>query len=424
VARWSGFWRVLRSRLGTLALLAFAVLSVPALLLGQRAWQEKLLERAAAAADCRDFAEARTFLERYLRSQPNVYEARLLLAQVARRAGQLDEARIQLDVAETIQSGGDAVALEQVLVETQDGRLELDKDLWSLVRDNHASAVLILEALTQSYLKNHLLERMRQALDALIERQPDHGGALLQRAWFHERRLDFPAALADCQRVPPEDREHDESLVRQGQILLLMQKPQEAAAILEPLRSRLPDDVRIVLGLFQAQRKQGELERAAELDAELERRFSEELMVLLERGQFRLEQGRPADAEPLLRKAVARSPHDYRVYYALQQSLRQQGKSGPADEVLGILQKLEADNQRMKELSEQLERQPLDAEARCEIARILLRRGEEAEGLNFLNAVLRLQPRHQRAHAALAEHYEKTGQTGLAKHHRQLAGTP
>ena len=75
----------------------------------------------------------------------------------------------------------------------------------------------------------------------------------------------------------------------------------------------------------------------------------------------------------------------------------------------------------MAQLTWQLQQAPNDADLRYRIAQLFLRSGEE-EGLRWLLLNLQQHPNHRPSHLALADYYDKQGQTARAADHRRQAG--
>jgi tetratricopeptide (TPR) repeat protein len=125
--------------------------------------------------------------------------------------------------------------------------------------------------------------------------------------------------------------------------------------------------------------------------------------LLLARGQLAAKEGRLPEAETWLRQAVASKPSFQPAYYALILCLNRQGKSDDADKCQQQLRNVEADLRELDKLVHRLNGEPGNPQLRYEIARLLLRIGEEKEGENWLLMTLRLNPNHAAARQALAE---------------------
>ncbi len=404
-------------------LLALSVLLCAAavLVLPYRSWRAHAHLRASRQAlAARDFERARDHLLAYLEARPNSAEAHLLMARTSRLAGFVDEAEVRLDVCDLLRPSDDATALERVLLETQQGDLSRDAALWERARAGHPEAAAILEALARGYRKNYLLDAMRRALDAWLEREPGCAEALMQRGWAHESRHTFEAALGDYRRAVAADPGHELALLRTAQALVLLERGGEAIDTFRSLRERRPADPEVGVGLAQALRQVGRLKEArAVLDALLAE-YPREFHSLLEMGRVLIDAGEPARAEPLVRKALERSPNDYQANYVLFTCLRRLGRAADAEAAQARVRAAQADARRMHELTDLLQKRPDDPGLRCEIGTIFLRSGEEKEGMLWLKSALRADPGHPPAHEALAAHYDKQGRASLAAHHRRL----
>src|SRR5205814_620822 len=153
-----------------------------------------------------------------------------------------------------------------------------------------------------------------------------------------------------------------------------------------------------------------------------------------------LDQGRPSDAEPWLRKAVAALPFDRRVSYTLSRCLLELDRRDEAEAVSARVAQLDADVRRLDELRQEILKRPDEARLRCEggarvrarVAKLdaafrrladlrqgilngpaeagwgwgggllFLRNGERREGIRWLQTALRLDPHCEEARSALA----------------------
>src|SRR5262249_26047800 len=121
-----------------------------------------------------------------------------------------------------------------------------------------------------------------------------------------------------------------------------------------------------------------------------------------ERGQVDLDQDRPAEAEPWLRKAVAALPYDRRVAYMLSRCLLELDRRDEVAAVNARVAEIDADVRRLDELRQEILQHPNDAKLRCEGGLLFLRNGERREGIRWLQTALRLDPNNEKARSALA----------------------
>jgi tetratricopeptide (TPR) repeat protein len=385
-------------------------------------WLAQQWRQAEAAYQQRDFVSARDCLRSYLIAFPNSFEARLLMARLALRAGFQDEAAVQLDLCDALKTLDVEAETVRRMLRTREGDLQFEAWLWGKVDAGDPQAACILETLARAYHKNYLLHRMQRALDQLLELEPAHIEAYLSRGWTYERRFNHLIALEDYDRALSVEPQHFDARLHKANVLIYLAKPNEALPIFEELRRDRPQDPRVLLGLFQTMIKNGHFEEARGIDAELARLFPKDLPILTERGRFYLELGDAERAETVLRAATIASPFDYQAHFALHRALQQLGKFAEADKLKDRLKQIEFDLNQMGDLSEQLQKAPFDADVRCVIAQVFLRSGEVKEGLSWLKTVLQIQPRHGAAHRTLAEYYELNRQPGMAEQHRRLAG--
>ena len=127
-----------------------------------------------------------------------------------------------------------------------------------------------------------------------------------------------------------------------------------------------------------------EPEEAAKLLDGLLTEFPDHGESLWERGELELEQGRPAAAEPFLRKAALRRPFDRRVQYAMFQCLLRLDRTVEAETFNARVKQLDADLVRLGQVRTQVMDNPNDAALRCEGGLLFLRNGEREEGLRWL----------------------------------------
>jgi Flp pilus assembly protein TadD len=99
------------------------------------------------------------------------------------------------------------------------------------------------------------------------------------------------------------------------------------------------------------------------------------------------------------------------------------GNKTEAAAVEARVERAKKDADRLRELATvELPQRPRDPQLHAEVGTLFLRTGSPAEGLQWLNSALRLDPQNTDAHRALADHYESIGAFGLASQHRTLAG--
>jgi predicted Zn-dependent protease len=408
---------VLRARPARGALAALVAVGLVGGLAGWFFWPDGHLPAAERALERRDYAAARTHLNKSLKWHPRDAHRHFLAARAARGAGRLDEAEEQLRACERLHGDGEAIDLERALIRLQGGDEEVEDYLLARAGRDDPDALLTREVLIQHYLDTYQLFKARRGLDLYLERRPDDVLALLARGFVWERLFFYADAVCDYRRAVEADPHNDGARRRLAQVLLITGPPDEAAEQFGDLRGRHPDDPEVLLGLARARRQQGRTDEACELLDRLLADHPANAGALAERGRAALEQGDTARAEGWLRRAVTLAPLDREALYSLCQCLRQGGPAGDLRDLHARLDRLDADLKRLGQLTKAVLGAPHDPALRYEAAQIFLRDGEEDEGVRWLEMALHEDPGYGPARQALAEYARR--QAGASSRRRR-----
>jgi tetratricopeptide (TPR) repeat protein len=445
----------------TLAILALVVLSAVGFSFGgyflyDWIWGTGYQMRAAEQAmEQRDFLAAEAHITRCLEARPNKPEAQFLAARITRRSifpilpGGVDGPGACL-TAGSVRYGGsyedvlhhlalyaklggltELLNLEQNLLRAQSGEANLivetggdlatvEQVLQAWVQDNHPDTPLILEALIKGYLQSYRLADALKCLTLWLKRQDDLQ-AHLWRAWILERLGDSAAGLKEYQQALALNPEHDQVRQRVGEILLRLSGPAEAVEYFELLRQRNISNPALIVGLAQCRKALGAPDEARQLLDDLLAEHADYVPGLIERGKLALDNLQEDEAERFFRAAIRSAPHDALTTYNLYLCLLRRGKKEEARDLATKQAQIEKDMSRMDQLSREVAMNPHEASLRCEAGTILLRNGLKEDGRRWLLSALREDPAHAPTHAALAELYEKEGNSPLAAFHRRLA---
>jgi tetratricopeptide (TPR) repeat protein len=415
-------------RVRPLRLLFWLVLALPAGLLlyvaGRHVWADHHRRAAERELERYAFGRALPHLEACLSVWPDSLPTRVLAARTARRAGRLDETRVQLEECRRLAPAAPEVLLETQLLRCQTGGLASadEEDLLAAARAGHPEAGLILEALTLGYLYSYRLGRARECADLLLAREPGHVQAHVWRGFIREGTHHYDEALEDYRAALRLDPECDEARLHLAEGLLVYGKPAEALEHFQYLQGHSDESLALLLGLARCRRRLGEPEEARRLLDEAADRFPPNQVVLRERGEVELEAGRVAEAIRWLRRALAVDAHDAHTCYGLSRALRQAGQAKEADEYLKRSEDIERQGQRLQAILKELGKRPGDAGLYCEAGVLCLQNGQDQEGLRWLEGALHADPHHRPTHRALADYYERRGQPELAREHRREAG--
>jgi Flp pilus assembly protein TadD len=384
-----------------LLLSILALICSTAGLLVWRQWPQQTLHQGESALQERRYDDALKHLTRYLSYRPDDARARLLAARAARNLHEYYEAFEHLRRCRA--AGGDieAVEVETSLIAVMRGQ-EPDPSLRQRAEKYDELALAILEVLIQYDLDNY---RLRQALDGLtryLQARPDDLQARLSRGYVWERFLYFADALEDYRKAVELHPESEQARLKLAETLLIVGTPGEALLQYQWLAQRHPDQPEVKLGLARSQRMLGETEEARALLTSMLGTAAESGETLRELGELELDEGRAAEAEPWLRKAVQANPHDRRIAYSLSRCLVALGKQEEAEKINARVAEIDADLRRLDELRDAIMERPQDASLRYEGGVIFLRSGEREEAMRWLRQALRIDPNHREARNALA----------------------
>lgn len=391
-------------------------------LAARQVWAQQHARAARAALLRNDYPTAADHMARCLEVWRHDQATLLLAARAARQAGRLQEATRLQDLYRRRHGSSPELALERTMLAVQNGGFrDREPILVRMVAENHPDTPLILEALTQGYIKTVRVPEAFRSADGLLRRQPEHAPALVWRGWAREHLNRPEEALDDYQRAVTLQPEDVWARLCLGEVLLNLQRYPEALEQFQWLRQRQPDDAAARLGAARCLVGVGDVDRARVLLDELATAFPEEGLILSERGRLALEEGQPEEAERWLRRAVSLVPFDRQTHHALHSCLQQQGRAEEAAHYLRQSERLDADLKRLRVLETELSRPGPAADRRCEAGRLCRQLGRPDEAERYLLAALQDDPGHRPAHRALAEHYDKSGRPDLATRHRAAA---
>ena len=381
---------------------------------------------AREAIDRREFSAALPHLEHCTSAWPNDVETRFLLARTLRRAGKLDEAEQCLVACEhLVERRDDATRpdtkLEWALIQAQRNKLtEVEKYLQARLREFHPDSLLILETLSWQLMWSGRLGDARSYLDIWLSERPNEHDALVRRGWVFEHLLNRTAAIDDYQAALAARPDDDNVRSRLVELLLSENRPTDALAWLQPLLETRPDDPDVIVCLARCQRISGQFEQAQKALTMLLAVHPQNAPALSELGMLALEKGQTTEAERFLREAAAKDPHNRLITYSLWQCLEKLGKRDEAKHIKESLERDDAATKRMDQLVRDVMKRPYDPSLRHEVGMIFLQNGFTEDGLRWLVTALHVDPSHRPTHRALADYYERAGNTEEAARHRQF----
>lgn len=393
-------------------------------LLGRHLWAEYHYRAGREALDRGDFGAAREHLGECLKVWPSSPQVHFLAARAARRGGAYQDAERHLELCQKFGGFTTNVELEWALLRVQQGDLEgVEQQLKASISPDHPDAALVLESLTQGYLKTDRLADALECLTLWLHHHPETVQALLWRGWVLERFHRAEQASADYRRVLEIDPDNKEARLGLGLLLVATNRAREAVGHFERLRDR-QGGTAVLLGLAQCYGELGREEEARRILDDLLSKEPTNARALAERGRVALALESPAAAETWLRRAITLAPDDREARFHLAQALQRQGKRDAARQCFADLEQLRADQKRLNALFIEVARSPHDPRLRHEAGVICLRYNRVDEGLHWLASALREAPDDRAVHRTLADYYEKAGKQDLARQHRRFLQNP
>jgi tetratricopeptide (TPR) repeat protein len=405
-----------------------AIVLVLALALFPQLWGWYHHYAGSKALDRYHGAEALSHFEACLRVKP--YWSRsagthLLACRAARRANDYEKAQAHLNACQDLLGGTNPeVALEDALLRV--GMLcelnEFEQVLRKRMEIDPQRAPLILEALTQGFLRmSRILEAMA-CLEQWLQRDPDNLQALYLQGKAGVQAHAWEQAATPLRRVVELDPDRDEARYDLARSLMEINRFEEALAHLEYLQQKSPS-IDQQVRMARCQQGMGQTRRARQMLEDVLATAPEYGPALLTLGRIQMQNGQLDDAETTLRHAARVQPFDYQCQWQYYQVLsRMEGKAAEAEAQLARAEKLRERRQRLNEISTRLlSTRPHDPALHYEYAMILIELGEKELGAKWLSSALHEDSNYKPAHAALADYYESIGQTEKAKEERDLA---
>jgi tetratricopeptide (TPR) repeat protein len=403
--------------------LLLAPIGLGAYIIGEHLSAQSHFRAAQEALQRYDFAKAQKHLDVCLGVWPSSGEIHFLAARTARFQHRYDEALEHLHKSEQYGYSPEAIELELLLLQGQRGERSALAELTLRAASKDENAPVILEVLIQEYVQTFQMYKAMEALDALLEQQPDNLKALLGRGLVRERLFDFGAAVANYRRAAEVEPENETVREKLAEALLIYGPPQKALEQFEWLLKRQPGKPAFLLGLARCRRQLGQMQEARRLLDQLLAQHPLDASALAERGKVSLQIGNLSKAEMDLRQALLRLPQDREVNYSLYQCLKQQGRGEEGTKYFARCKQIDADLKRLDFLTREVMKRPHDPSLRCEVGEIFLRQEDAREGLHWLETALQKDPGHRPTHQALVAYYERTNQPAQAARHRQFLQT-
>jgi tetratricopeptide (TPR) repeat protein len=307
------------------------------------------LAGARAAIDRRDFAGALRELDAHLARNSGDTTALLMALQAARRNGDGPTADAYLARFRAAGGSPEQADRERALWDWQHGNVSDPDQVLARCRANpdDPATPLMLEALARG-LRAANPPLAVACLDEWLSRPvspADRVQALVWRGEALDRQGRAPEAAADYRAALAVDPAQAEARLRLARFLTRDQ-PAEALEHFQQLDRETPGRPDVLLGQARCRRQLGDLDAAAELMARVREARPDDPEVLVEAGVLAMDRGRPAEAEPLLRRAVALAPRLRDPNVQLLRCLRELGNETAVREQEAVVRAIEDELER------------------------------------------------------------------------------
>ena len=380
---------------------------------------ERHLTTARSALKARDPVQALTALEAASRIDPGRGEVYFWMARAFRRQGRLNEVRECLQGARKRGIAKSRIQREEWLAMAQAGQMsEVESHLSELLVNPDDDGPDICEAFANGYMMSYRYSEAFAVVDAWQKDFPKDAQPHVFRGMVANNNSAWTTAADHFQRAFELAPQRDDIRLQLANALLALRSTSEAAGHFQQLLKTRPNDPEVLTGWGRTLLELGQLEKARELFTEILKAHPKTFDALLALGQVELNANRLDVALPLLEQAVALDPDDSEARNALASVLQRTGRADEARAHFEFVAKANEANSRIQSLREKIAQSPKDTEARFELSELLRGNRKPADRIKWLRSIIEIDPKHQAAHAALAEHYEQIGDGELASKHR------
>jgi len=305
-----------------------------------------------------------------------------------------------------------------MLLRAQRGQLDqAESYLVSRVMEDHPDTIVILEVLTKAYAQAYRLADAEECVRRWLEREPEDVLAWTWAGRLAQDAFNNPEAMSAYAHIVELDPDNDDARLVLAS-LLIRQSPSEALEHFQNLSRRRGDDPLVLVGLASCERNLAHPDEARRLLDIVLSSHPQNWSALAERARLALEYESPQEAEKWFRQAIALLPYEKDMNYGLYQCLVRLGKTKEAEAQLDKLKRSEADLDRLRTVIRAAGQKTDDPSLPCEVAEILMRNGQEAAGVRWLQRALERDPGYIPARRALADYFERARCSVQAAGHR------
>ena len=370
-----------------------------------------------------EFTEASRHLKNCVGAWPLNAETHFQLARTSRRAGNAGAWESHLRAAGILQWPQEDLLLETMLMRAQSEKgAEIAPRLMALVESGRADESLVLEALIKGDLAGKRHEDLFARAYLWSQHVPGDPRPWFYRGEAHNQLHSVKEAIADYGRALELQPLFADARARLAQTLAHEGRHTEAAEQYRVLLQSQPSRLDGWYGLASCQMALGELEPARIALDELLARQSDHAAGLLLRTKLAKAEGAPEQAIDWLKRADQASPKSPDVADCYFEVYRQLGKTDEARRSEQQAQDLRRDAARLEEIKKKLGAEPKNVALLYDAGMLCVQLARDDEAFRWLDEAVHLKADHREAHRALAELFEKHGNTERATYHREKSG--
>ncbi len=376
------------------------------------------LASAEQATMRRDYSTALAELRAALRIAPKDPAVFLGFCRIYRRLGQLERSQFFLSQAEKWGAYPRRIQQESWLLAAQSGNLrEAEPHLGQLLLEAPELAADICEAFVIGYFANLRSAEAQRLLDAWEKDFPQDFQPPFMRGYLLHAMALYPEAVAAYERALALAPENIAIRCRMAESLRELRRYEDAERVLReaPESAREHPELLSVLGdlLFVV----GRIEEAEDVVARAAEKSPRSFTVRRLFGQILLAMGKHSEAKEQLEIALQIRPNDPLARNALAQVLVALGEKEAAKLHFDYVAEAAPALRRFDQLMRVAIEEPDNVACRFEAGSILMKYGDPADALRWLQSVLQLDPKHAGSHRLLADYYLARGNWRLAQMH-------
>jgi tetratricopeptide (TPR) repeat protein len=387
-----------------------------------------LYEFAQADKATRDFqlAEAKRHITPCMWIWPTSENVKVLAARIARLSGRFEEAKALLQDCRILSAHTSGpVQLELILMRAQRGELEaITPFLLNCIQTKHPNSDLILETMVRVYLSYERYHYALGCLEQWLRIDPASVWAHELRGFAHEAINQRERAIEDYEYVLERQPGRYTVRGRLCQVLVDLHQIDKALEQAQSLTRNEPARVEGWVLLARCRYEQGQDDEARKIIEKVLQLHPNHLDALLWGGIISFRHERYAEAALRLKQVVERLPNNAIALEYWYRSLKSQHDPQTAD-VLKRLKKLRDCQAQLAELQfKEISLGPLTLSEQMETGKLFLEMDQKAEGLHWLDLVLKKDPNHKETHRILVDYYRRIKDFPKAEEHQRILDKP